>query len=67
MPGQQQQLVVRKHIAKHVRVRENCAQHQCPGDNAPLIDRDGRKKVAAAKGCFADKRASDAMSDGVHL
>ena len=66
MPSEQKQVVVRKKITKHIRVRENGAEHQRPGDDAPLIDGDGREEIAATKSRFADERTCDAVGDGVH-
>src|SRR5437588_11803726 len=80
VPGDDEQPVVRKNVAKHVGVRKNRAQHQRPRDdsstrgfkpNAGLQPgiwacRLQAKHVRTTKNRLADQRARDAVCDGVH-
>jgi len=53
-------------VAKDVAVRENCSEHQHPGDDARAAHRLRRKHAVSGAECLADQRARDAVCNGVH-
>ena len=66
MPSDHQHLVAGDEIAQDIGVRKDSAEHERPGDDPALVDWFGRKEVAAAKCCFGDERAGNAVGDGIH-
>src|SRR6476660_3302371 len=66
MPGKNQQLVARNHVAKNIGVRKNRTEHQGPGDDSRTIHWALCKHFVAAEHCLAYKRSGDSVSDGVH-
>ena len=71
MPRHDRQIVVRYRPGKDVDIREDCADHT--GKNGDSAYRAGRllpgkrrpRRLTGEKG-FAEQRANDAMSDGIH-
>ncbi len=55
-----------KEVAEYVRIREDRAEHERPGEDPAAVHRMRGKHVLAAEDGFSDQRASDAMSDRIH-
>src|ERR1700687_1970069 len=66
MPGHDEEIVARDKFPKDVGVGEHHAEHQRPGNDSFAIQRFCSEHVLAAKSRLRDKRAGDAVSDGIH-
>jgi hypothetical protein len=66
MPGEDQQLIVRKHFAKDIGIGKDGTEHQGPGDYSRAIHGAEGKHVVAATNGFANQGAGDSVRDGVH-